>query len=387
MDTFIENLLEKVCKIKLLFITVLLVTFLANISDAQPLRNNTYDVQSTYTMTVETGWNLLSLPLVVPDGSKTSLFPSAASDAFVYQNEYVYTDTLANGYGFWMKFYSAQNIVITGDTVLYDSIVVESGWNLIGSLTTPVAINMIRSDPQGIITSDFFYYSSEAGYQSTDTIQPGKGYWVKVNQYGSIILNGATGKACPGIPVVEYEGQTYNTVQIGNQCWLKENLDVGIRLDDSVGQVDNVIIEKYCYSNDTTYCNIYGGLYLWGEAMQYDTAEGAKGICPDGWHIPKLSEFDTLLANVNGDGNALKAVGQGNFDGIGTDLSGFSGLLTGYQHVNGGFFQFTDCTFFWSTTQTISLDVYCIALFASWGVPGRAGNPKGMGYSVRCLKD
>jgi uncharacterized protein (TIGR02145 family) len=160
-----------------------------------------------------------------------------------------------------------------------------------------------------------------------------------------------------------------------------------MRLDDSVGQVDNGIIEKYCYSDDTTYCNIYGGLYIWHELMQYDTTEGTRGICPEGWHIPKLSEFDTLLAYVNGDGNALKAVGQGNYDGIGTDTSGFSGLLTGYHHVNGGFFELTDCTFFWSTTRTISSDVYCIALFASWGVPGRAGNPKGMGYSVRCLKD
>jgi len=372
---------------KFLFIIFLSIVVILNIGNAQPLRNNTYDIQSIYTMTVESGWNLLSLPLAGTDEGKNSLFPSAVSDAFLYNNEYIAEDTLANGYGFWIKFNAAESFAIYGDTVLYDSISVQPGWNLIGSLTVPVAVNAILVNPSGNIISDFFYYSSDAGYQLSNTIQPGKGYWVKVNQSGWIILAGVTGKACPGIQVVEYEGQTYHTVQIGNQCWLKENLDVGIRLDDSVEQVNNGIIEKYCYSNDTAYCNIYGGLYLWDEVMQYDTTEGAKGICPDGWHIPKLSEFDTLIANVNGDGNALKAVGQGNLDGIGTDLSGFSGLLTGYHHVNGGFFNLTDCTYFWSTTQTISSDVYCIALFSSWSVPGRAGNAKDMGYSVRCLKN
>ncbi|HSL89900.1 MAG TPA: hypothetical protein VK870_11395 [Ignavibacteriaceae bacterium] len=56
---------------------------------------------------------------------------------------------------------------------------------------------------------------------------------------------------CPGTPTVTYAGKTYNTVQIGNQCWLKENLDVGNMIIGSLNQFDNGIIEKYCYNNDS----------------------------------------------------------------------------------------------------------------------------------------
>jgi len=64
---------------------------------------------------------------------------------------------------------------------------------------------------------------------------------------------------------VSYEGITYNTVQIGSQCWLKENLVVGTMIDSLQNQTSNSVIEKYCYNNDSTNCNTYGGLYQWGD--------------------------------------------------------------------------------------------------------------------------
>jgi hypothetical protein len=69
-------------------------------------------------------------------------------------------------------------------------------------------------------------------------------------------------------PTVTYAGKTYNTVQIGKQCWLKENLDVGTRINGSVNQTDNGTIEKYCYNDDPANCTTYGGLYTWNESMQ-----------------------------------------------------------------------------------------------------------------------
>ena len=89
---------------------------------------------------------------------------------------------------------------------------------------------------------------------------------------------------CPGIPTVTYAGKTYNTVQIGSQCWLKENLDVGTMINSTSSgyqQTNNSIIEKYCYDNNPANCETYGGLYEWPEAMQYSTTPGTKGICPD----------------------------------------------------------------------------------------------------------
>ena len=114
---------------------------------------------------------------------------------------------------------------------------------------------------------------------------------------------------CPGTPTVTYLGKIYNTVQIGNQCWLKENLDVGTMISGSKRQNNNDTIEKYCYNNNPAMCDTFGGLYQWNEAMQYTTTPGTKGICPSGWHIPTYSAFQTLSTSVGGDGNALKEIG------------------------------------------------------------------------------
>ncbi|MDR3668834.1 MAG: FISUMP domain-containing protein, partial [Ignavibacteriaceae bacterium] len=81
-----------------------------------------------------------------------------------------------------------------------------------------------------------------------------------------LYTSGYAQKACKGIDIVNYSGQKYTTVQIGNQCWLKENLNVGVMINGSSEQTNNGIIEKYCYQNDPANCIKYGGLYQWNEA-------------------------------------------------------------------------------------------------------------------------
>ena len=179
-------------------------------------------------------------------------------------------------------------------------------------------------------------------------------------------------------------GKTYHTVEIGNQIWLKENLDVGTRVDGVAEQTDNGIKEKYCYNNDPANCTTYGGLYQWNEAMQYVTTQGAQGICPSGWHIPTLTEFETLKTEVGGDGNALKEIGQGTEGWAGTNTSGFSALEAGYRTYDGDFDNLGR-TGFWSSTENdapyahyLLLDYSDIYLYYF---------NKDYGYSVRCLKD
>ncbi|MCK5838660.1 MAG: hypothetical protein KAG99_02370, partial [Bacteroidales bacterium] len=92
--------------------------------------------------------------------------------------------------------------------------------------------------------------------------------------------------ACNNETSMLYEGQTYSIVAIGTQCWMAENLNVGTRIDGVDEQTDNPTLEKYCYNDLESNCDIYGGLYQWNEMMQYVTTEGAQGICPSGWHIP-----------------------------------------------------------------------------------------------------
>lgn len=191
------------------------------------------------------------------------------------------------------------------------------------------------------------------------------------------------GSSCVGTPTVSYLGKTYNTVQIGTQCWLKDNLDVGTRIDGSQNQTNNSTIEKYCYNNDPNNCSNYGGLYQWNEAMQYTTTPGTKGICPTGWHIPTYSEFQTLSTAVGDDGNALKAIGQG----TGTNTSGFSALLSGNRNNNGNFNNLGNNTNFWSSTENNTNNAYNMNLNNNDSNINYNNNNKKNGFSVRCVKD
>jgi hypothetical protein len=137
---------------------------------------------------VNEGWNLASLPLTVSDSRKTIVFPSATSSAFAFDQTagYVMRDILRNGEGYWLAFSSAQNVSITGTARLQDSISVHTGWNLIGSISNPVVASSIQQIPPGIVGSSYFGYT--AGYSVADTLQPGKGYWVKVSQAGELVI-------------------------------------------------------------------------------------------------------------------------------------------------------------------------------------------------------
>jgi uncharacterized protein (TIGR02145 family) len=195
------------------------------------------------------------------------------------------------------------------------------------------------------------------------------------------------GVPCPGTPTVDYAGKIYNTVQIGTQCWLKENLDVGTRIDGTQPQADNSTIEKYCYNNDTNNCNTYGGLYKWNEAMQYSTTPSTQGICPPGWHIPTSEEFQTLNTAVGGDGNALKAIGQGTGDGAGTNACGFSALLAGVGLSDGGSNYLGANTLFWGSTEAYPGYAHYMNLNDYNSVINVGSYYNYYGFSVRCVKD
>src|ERR1035441_478554 len=97
--------------------------------------------------------------------------------------------------------------------------------------------------------------------------------------------------------------------------------------------------------------------------MQYVTSEGARGICPTGFHIPTYAELQTLGTTVSNDGNALKAVGQGTGDGAGTNTSGFSALLTGALSSTRFFVGLGNSAAFWSSTSYGGNYAYLMSLY------------------------
>jgi uncharacterized protein (TIGR02145 family) len=197
----------------------------------------------------------------------------------------------------------------------------------------------------------------------------------------------AQGVPCPDTPTVIYLNKTYNTVLIGDQCWLKENLNVGTMIIGSQTQTDNSIIEKYCYNNDSNNCNTYGGLYQWNEAMQYSTSKGAQGICPSEWHIPTYNELMTLAFAVETDGNALKEIGQGSGNGAGTNTSGFSALLAGFMSWDGSCYSLGSYAYFWTSTEADTYNAFLMYLFGDGSGINGSNDSKYLGYSIRCVKD
>ncbi len=192
------------------------------------------------------------------------------------------------------------------------------------------------------------------------------------------------GAPCPGIPTVTYGGQTYHTVLIGTQCWFRENLNIGTRINGSQDQTNNGIIEKYCFDDNEANCNTYGGLYQWYEMMQYVTTAGIQGICPSGWHIPTDAELKTVIDLLGGGdvaGGKMKTTGD-----AATNESGFSAVPAGSRNASGVFDYYSG---WWSSTEYDTIMAGSILFDDSGIVFSVLGFSyyKNSGFSVRCLRD
>lgn len=132
-------------------------------------------------------WNLMSLADTVSDYRKNALFPFATSAAFSFENNgYTIRDTLRNGWGYWLKVPQDTLISLIGTPVTSDTFEVQRGWNLIGSIGTSVLMDSIIEIPPGIVTSHYFGYWET--YVVETTIEPGRGYWVKTDTLGKLVL-------------------------------------------------------------------------------------------------------------------------------------------------------------------------------------------------------
>ena len=191
---------------------------------------------------------------------------------------------------------------------------------------------------------------------------------------------------------IRHGGQSYNTIQIGTQCWFAENLNIGTKLAAGTTEpANNGTIEKWCYDNSDANCTTDGGFYNWDEAMQYTETAGAQGICPADWHIPTDSEQDTLdqyLSTGTCDtsrsddwdcapaGTALKELGS----------SGFEGVLSGYRGTSGAFDGSGAHADFWSSSVS-GASAWRRYLGSSGSTVGRSPDAQADGFSVRCLKN
>jgi|GEM_PF-1013229 uncharacterized protein (TIGR02145 family) len=216
---------------------------------------------------------------------------------------------------------------------------------------------------------------------------------------------------CGTSTIIDYDSNLYNTILIGNQCWMKENLK-------SISNSSGNSITRYCYDNNTSNCDTYGGIYDWNTVMAGDTSSttnpsGVQGICPTGWHVPNDAEWTNLsdyLINTYVDinssnvGNKLKSCRQvssplggdcststhprwdANSTHHGTNDFGFAALPGGYYNSGSFSFQGRNGNW-WSSTQYSSTYAWHRGMHESMGELYSNNNIKALGFSVRCIKN
>ncbi|MDD3711474.1 MAG: fibrobacter succinogenes major paralogous domain-containing protein [Patescibacteria group bacterium] len=203
------------------------------------------------------------------------------------------------------------------------------------------------------------------------------------------VIEVQVGWSC-GDDIYDSECNAYGTLEIGTQCWMAENLNVGTRINGVNDQTDNSIIEKYCYDDLVSNCNIYGGLYQWNEAMQYSGVEGSQGLCPSGWHIPTDAEFVTLtnfLGGLSVAGGKMKETGTSHWTSPNTGAtneSNFTALPGGSR--TSSFAQIGSNGSFW-TSLAGGNGAYYYYLFNGFAMAVRDSTGTSVSISVRCLKD
>ncbi len=232
--------------------------------------------------------------------------------------------------------------------------------------------------------------------------QPDEGYLVKMYADDILIYPFTCGN-----PFTDTrDAKSYKTVQIGEQCWMAENLNIGEMINGSENMTDNGVIEKYCYDNNPAICEVFGGLYQWNEMMEYVTDTAVQGICPEGWHLPTDHEWKILEGTVDSQypvsnpiwsqtgnrgfdaGLNLKSSSGWHSGGNGSGLYGYEALPGGYHNSNdGNFYSFSIFSNFWSSTEVNINLAWRRKLYYNGDGVNRYNYNKNAGLSIRCLQD
>jgi uncharacterized protein (TIGR02145 family) len=194
--------------------------------------------------------------------------------------------------------------------------------------------------------------------------------------------------------VIDIDGNNYDTIHIGTQVWLKENLRAtkfndGTEIQNITDNTEwiNLSDAAYCwYDNDISNKNIYGALYNWC------TVENGK-LCPTGWHVPTISDWNTLQSYLGGEeiaGGKLKEAGTAHWESPNsgaTNESGFTALPGGQRSRNTGIFISLGVWGFWWSSSTAGGSPQYVIMTNEEEKLFPGFDYKTNGFSVRCIKN
>jgi len=226
-----------------------LIQYIVVLASLLLIINDTF-TQYTYTMHVDSGWNLLSIP-VKNEGTPISIFwryGYPTSDAFTYNDGWQTATTVYYGQGFLMEFDEPGEYILSGDFIDRDTFYLDYNWQLIGSISVPVPVKSIQSEPPGIIISDFIRYIPGGIKDTADTIKPGLGYWVRLKQCGKIILSSAGVEGCELVQPLTFSlNQNYpNPFNPSTQITysVPKATDVTLNIYDVLGQEIALLVNE-----------------------------------------------------------------------------------------------------------------------------------------------
>jgi len=379
----------------------------------------------------------VSLSTKTTDGTGTGTFTSTISgltaSTSYYMRAYA-TNAAGTSYGNEVTF-STCTLNTAGSPSSSPSHVVNTALtNITISTTGATGIGAATGLPAGVTASWSNNVITISGTPtSTGTFSysiPLSGGCGSVNATGTITVTVFT---CGTNTVSDIDGNPYNTVLIGNQCWTKENLRVRryndgtwIRFDNSGGSLGTTSQTwagtglnygaHTIYANDSvaspSYLTTYGYLYNWYAAKGIATSGSTtyKNICPTGWHVPTDSDWNKLVKSIHSDADTTGSVDiQSASAGAklkkndalwasntGTDDYGFSALPGGFRIGdigNNSFSDVRDFALFWSSTEWTNCCGWIRYLnkdnsnFYRFNYIRTIYFYKSVGASVRCLKD
>jgi uncharacterized protein (TIGR02145 family) len=355
-------------------------------------------------------WNTSGNPTVnsnrVPSGSGTGVYTATITGLSAGSNYYVRAYAINNfgiSYGVEIPFTTLFGLAtLTTNNVIAQSITASSGGNITdngGSTVTARGVVWNTTGTPTISGSKTMDGSGTGSYFSNMTaLSPSTTYYVRA--YATTSTGTAYGNqqtfttTATSQTLTDIDGNTYNTVQIGTQIWMSENLKTsryrnGGSIPYVVGNSDWQALTTGAWSNynhDAANDPIYGKLYNWYTTLG-DT------LCPTGWGVPTDAEWTTLTTYLGGEsvaGGKMKSVGTAYWNDPNTGAtneSGFSVLPGGFRNTGGSFLYVRNFAFFWSATEYYSFYAWYRSLDSSYGDVARNGNIKSIGAAVRCLKD
>ena len=148
-----------------------------------------YPTANCTDLSVQKGWNLVSIPVDAPDKRVAALFGSRKIQVYGYSNGYFRAAQLEPGQGYWVKFPKTRTYQICGQPA-GNSVTLASGWNLVATHNAHTPVSGISTTPSGIINTSFFGFTST--YVTTDSLKIGKGYWVETDTSGTLTVSDAS---------------------------------------------------------------------------------------------------------------------------------------------------------------------------------------------------